>query len=385
MSYGDVADCVDNPVRGTLFNKPTPTGVAGYDVNRGCKPSYTGKDVTAANFLAVLKGDNKTTAEGKPVLRSTGDDRVFVYFTDHGAVGLVAMPVGKPLYAQDLMDALRYMWISDMYKGLVFYLEACESGSMFEGLLPTDANIYAVSASASHEPSYGTYCGDNSTVDGTVIGACLGDLFSVSWLENSDVPGYFHTESLDSQYNTIRNETDKSHVHKFGTASMGADPVEWFQGAMDFPSLQQTETQTETERRGKAEEVAEIPILRDAVNSRDIKLHTLYHQLDSATSARDQQRIENEIDEELAARLESGKVFWSIMRETAGRAPVPSLTGIFTKHSCLKAASTAVIAHCGPWNDFSLQYVRLLAELCQAGYSALRIADAAERTCAVVI
>ena len=55
-----------------------------------------------------------------------------------------------------------------MYKGLVFYLEACESGSMFEGLLPTDANIYAVSASASHEPSYGTYCGDNSTVDGTV-------------------------------------------------------------------------------------------------------------------------------------------------------------------------------------------------------------------------
>ena len=40
-------------------------------------------------------------------------------------------------------------------------------------------------------------------------------------------------------------------------------------------------------------------------------------------SARDQQRIENEIDEELAARLESGKVFWSIMRETAGKTARP--------------------------------------------------------------
>lgn len=42
-------------------SKPTPLGIPGYDVNRGCKLSYTGEDVTAQNFLAVLKGDNKTT------------------------------------------------------------------------------------------------------------------------------------------------------------------------------------------------------------------------------------------------------------------------------------------------------------------------------------
>lgn len=61
MSYGDAVDSVDNPFPGQLFNKPTPDGVAGYDVNRACSPSYTGEDVTANNFLAVLKGDNKTT------------------------------------------------------------------------------------------------------------------------------------------------------------------------------------------------------------------------------------------------------------------------------------------------------------------------------------
>lgn len=61
MSYGDAAHSTENPFPGQLFNKPTPDGVEGYDVNRGCALSYSGENVTAVNFLAVLKGDNKTT------------------------------------------------------------------------------------------------------------------------------------------------------------------------------------------------------------------------------------------------------------------------------------------------------------------------------------
>ena len=44
-----------------------------------------------------------------------------------------------------------------MYKDLVFYLEACESGSMFVNL-PTNMNIYATSASGIDESSWATYC-----------------------------------------------------------------------------------------------------------------------------------------------------------------------------------------------------------------------------------
>lgn len=80
----------------------------------------------------------------------------------------MGMPSGDPVYAQDLMDTLRHMWFNDMYKELVFYMEACESGSMFEGLLPSDVNIYATTAANSEESSYGTYCGLESSVDGTV-------------------------------------------------------------------------------------------------------------------------------------------------------------------------------------------------------------------------
>lgn len=61
MSYGDAAYSEENPFPGKLFNQPTQDGVAGYDVNEGCVATYFGEDVTASNFLAVLKGDNKTT------------------------------------------------------------------------------------------------------------------------------------------------------------------------------------------------------------------------------------------------------------------------------------------------------------------------------------
>ena len=40
-----------------------------------------------------------------------------------------------------------------MYKQLVFYLEACESGSMFDGLLKPEWNVYATTAANEYESS----------------------------------------------------------------------------------------------------------------------------------------------------------------------------------------------------------------------------------------
>lgn len=60
----------------------------------------------------------------------------------------------------------------------MFYLEACESGSMFVDL-PTDTNIYATTAADPDESSYGFYC--------NVTGMpCLGDEYSIHWMEDSD-------------------------------------------------------------------------------------------------------------------------------------------------------------------------------------------------------
>lgn len=69
---------------------------------------------------------------------------------------------------------------------MVFYIEACESGSMFEGILPENINIYGVTAANAHESSWGYYCYPDDVVNGTHIGTCLGDLFAINWMENAD-------------------------------------------------------------------------------------------------------------------------------------------------------------------------------------------------------
>ena len=54
---------------------------------------------------------------------------------------------------------------------MLIYLESCESGSMFEGFLPTDLDILAVTASNSTESSYA--CFYNETMN-----TFLADVFS---------------------------------------------------------------------------------------------------------------------------------------------------------------------------------------------------------------
>lgn len=188
--YDDVAKSMMNPFKGELFNKPTPKGTPGVDVYKGCNIDYSGKHVNPSNFINILKGNKAGVKGGNgKVLNSTKDDKVFVNFVDHGGVGLIAFPdywmFSRYLYAEDLIKTLNYMHENNMYKELVFYLEACESGSMFKNL-PKDIKIFATTAANASESSWGDYCSPNDKVDGKSIGSCLGDLYSVNWMENSD-------------------------------------------------------------------------------------------------------------------------------------------------------------------------------------------------------
>ena len=74
---------------------------------------YKGTDVTAEKFLAVITGDAATA--GGRVLQSTEESEVFIYYTDHGAPGLVAFPSGGYLYADKLNDAFETMKSKKMF------------------------------------------------------------------------------------------------------------------------------------------------------------------------------------------------------------------------------------------------------------------------------
>jgi len=258
MAYDDIANNSQNPFPGKLFNKPTASGTAGVDVYAGCNIDYKGKDVTPETFQQVLTG----TASGRS-LKSTSDDNVFVFFSDHGAAGLIAFPSSE-MHKADLQKTFDTMHTNNMYKKLTFYLETCESGSMFQGM--TTPGVYAVSASGPDESSWGTYCGTDAKVDGKDIGSCLGDLFSVNWMEDSDATDITQ-ETLDVQYNVIKTKTDKSKVMQWGYVTFTSDKVSEFQGDQ------------------KASVSGSHPSATGAVSARQIDLKQAYERYAKASSS----------------------------------------------------------------------------------------------------
>jgi len=277
LAQDDIANSHQNPIKGKLFNRG---GSDPLEVYEGCKIDYTGADVTAETVQAVLKGDAKTA--GGPVLETDADSKVFFYFADHGAPGLVAMPNGPYLYADDFHKTLLEMNEKKMYKEMTVYIEACESGSMFENILEDDLNIYAVSAANSSESSWGTYCSaPENQVDGKYLNTCLGDLFSVNWLEDSD-KGKIGVETLQDQYNVVKKETAKSHVLQWGDVSLAEEPVADFQSGQDVEKVSFWKKLGNFGKQAYLENAPWVQKFADlkaagSVDSRDVKLHYLYN------------------------------------------------------------------------------------------------------------
>ncbi|GFX88854.1 legumain [Trichonephila clavipes] len=152
----DIANNGANLTPGIVINHPN-----GNDVYKSVPKDYPGEVVTPKNFLAGLKGDEKTLAGvGSGTVRKRGlSDHVFVYFADHGAPGFIAFPEDE-LSSMDLNRTIskrvqKKQHENDMYGKMLIYIEAFESGSMFENILPN--NINATTTANSEESSYACY------------------------------------------------------------------------------------------------------------------------------------------------------------------------------------------------------------------------------------
>jgi legumain len=356
IMYDDVAQSSENPFPGQLFNKPTDAGTPGVDVYAACKDhiDYKGEDATAANFLAVLKGDKSAVSGGTGrVLESGADDKVFINFADHGGTGLIAMPAGPYLYAQDLIDTLKFMHDNQKFSELVFYMEACESGSMFDGLLKAEWNIFATTAANPDESSWGTYCPPDDKVNGKELNTCLGDLYSVNWMEDSDAAD-MSTETLEQQFTKVKQETDKSHVMQYGSTSFDTEPIGDFQTEAQAMKLlrefgiNRPIKVMGTDKKSAAES--------STVDSRDIPLVTAFHTyLRNPTAAKAAKLVA-----EIEHRETVDKRFAQIdaAHLTARHAPRST--------ACHKAANEAYEAACGRHSDYSLKYVRVLVNMCES-------------------
>ncbi|KAK9819348.1 hypothetical protein WJX74_009216 [Apatococcus lobatus] len=237
MMADDLANNIMNPHPGKLFNRPY-----GPDVYEGVPLDYTGENVNADTFLKVLAGhenDSVLIGTSGKTIRSGPDDRVFVYYADHGAPGIVGMPSGSFLYADQLHKTLREKAARKGFKDMVIYMEACEAGSMFEGVLSDDLNVYATTAANSEESSWGTYCPGMFPSPPPEFDTCLGDLYSVAWLENSDHYD-LRNETLEKQFEKVRRRTSNdgtfvqgSHVKQYGSLIIDEEPASDYLGVLN--------------------------------------------------------------------------------------------------------------------------------------------------------
>uniref|UniRef100_A0A8C9X0Z5 legumain n=1 Tax=Sander lucioperca TaxID=283035 RepID=A0A8C9X0Z5_SANLU len=336
MMYDDLAQSEDNPTPGIVINRPNGT-----DVYKGVPKDYTGDEVTPQNFLAVLKGDSSKVKGGSgKVLKSGPNDHVFVYFTDHGAPGILAFPND---------DVSTFLLPAPVI--MVFYIEACESGSMMTDL-PADIDVYATTAANSHESSYACYYDEKRDT-------YLGDWYSVNWMEDSDVED-LKKETLTKQFKIVKRHTNTSHVQQFGNKTMGHMKVIAFQGN---PKASAQSAPPMTLQPVKNPDLTPSP---------DVPLAILKRKLMSTNDVTVAKGLLMEISTHLKVRCGVCMVTGNHLKAQ----DVLNDRAELSQHQCYKAAVNHYKYNCFNWHkteyEYALRHLYALVNLCERGYSADR-------------
>jgi len=253
-----------------------------------------------------------------------------------------------------LNSALVTMHQKNMYGKLVFYMEACDGGSMFENQLPPNMNIYVTTAANAKEYSYATYCPPEDIINGIEFHSCLGDLYSINWMENAESAG--ETETLETQYMLVKEST-RSHVMQYGTMNFTSDAIGGYIG--DTANNKNTITR-------KTESVpSDVGV---TVNSRDVPLHLAYYSYVRADKSdfllrqeraaalikeiRSRQKLDFLFHDLVTKVTRSSKMFFSDAKLPVGGC------------ECCDKVHEAMYRYCGGYDDYSLQYARVVVNLC---------------------
>ncbi|CAD5234020.1 unnamed protein product [Bursaphelenchus xylophilus] len=224
MVCNDIANDTNNPYEGMVFNEPN-----GPNLLEDAKMDYQGKDVSPQTFMEIIWGN----ATG-PVLNSTENDRVFIYYAGHGENQTLSFQVDNPLdqlNANHIKALFEFMYQKKMYKRLVFYVEACHSGSLFSEDYAKDKNIYAVTAASAETTSFSANCIKlpDRGISSEYSELCLGDEFSSNWMAFAEEAEPTVNTLLD-QYQFSRKNTLRSQVQQFGDTSFVQEPIGYYQG-----------------------------------------------------------------------------------------------------------------------------------------------------------
>ncbi|CAL9075387.1 unnamed protein product [Musa textilis] len=379
--YDDIAKHVENPRPGIIINHPE-----GGDVYAGVPKDYVGDDVNVNNFFAVLLGNRTALTGGSgKVVDSGPNDHIFIFYSDHGGPGVLGMPTFPYLYADDLIDVLKKKHVSGTYKSMVFYLEACESGSIFEGLLPEDINIYATTASNAYESSWGTYCPGLYPSPPPEFYTCLGDLYSVAWMEDSDKHN-LRTETLKQQYQLVKTRTAVNDTYLFGSHVMEYGELE-----LNMQNLfLYVGSNPANENATFIDDNSLSSFSKAAVNQRDADLIYFWHKYQKAREGSSHKlNAQKELLEVISHRLHIdnsiefiGKLLFSSKQGSEVLKTVrPAGQPLVDDWSCLKSMVRTFEAHCGSLSQYGMKHMRSLANICNVGISKEMMAEVSAEAC----
>lgn len=340
------------------------------------------------------------------------------------------MPSGDFLYADQLHRTIKHRSKHHGFKEMVLYIEACESGSLFKGILEDDLNVFATTAANEMESSWGVYCPGMDPSPPEDFMTCLGDLYSVAWMEDSDLND-LTTESLKKQFDRVRQRTSQnwtyeqgSHVLMFGQLEIDEEPVANYLGMLNTGSK---ERYTEVEMNGKtgADVFQEDRQVRRhvAIPQRDADLLPLIlkaqrgmndaaQELEAARAKRATvdanvyRVVLHVLDQSMAiassddAHGKNRLLSWSQMfvdlltlyrfdvpslGQLLVRDPVPAPEGsaLVSDWDCLRSMVKAWQGECGVLDQYGMKHTRAFANMCNLGVQVEIFQEIAGKVCGV--
>ncbi|XP_030873379.1 legumain [Leptonychotes weddellii] len=248
---------------------------------------------------------------------------------------------------------------------MVFYIEACESGSMMRHL-PADINVYATTAANPTESSYACYYDEKRST-------YLGDWYSVNWMEDSDVED-LTKETLHKQYQLVKSHTNTSHVMQYGNKSISTMKVMQFQGM-----------------KHKASSPISLPPVKhlDLTPSPEVPLAILKRKLMSTNDLQESRKLVEQIQRHLDVRhviQKSVQKMVSLLASSDAEAEgLLSRRAELSAHACYRAAVSHFRSHCFNWHsstfEHALRHLYVLVNLCEQPYPIDRIQLAMDKVC----
>ncbi|KAK9232789.1 hypothetical protein WN943_023037 [Citrus x changshan-huyou] len=317
--YDDIAFNVQNPRPGIIINKPT----------------------------ALTGGSGK-------VVNSGPNDYIFIYYADHGSAGMVAMPTGDDLYAKDLIEVLKKKHEAKSYKSMV------------------------ITASTPAESSYAMYCPGHYPSPEDDFETCLGGLFSISWIEDSEKHD-LQRETLQQQHGVIRRRTlvdylgFSSHVMQYGNKELSKEPIFTYIGTN--PDNDNFTMKAEEFSSNPSAEIAHSSRLtRGAVSQRDAQLHYLWHRFNrSADGSSEKIEAQKQLQNEILSRQQVDQNIHQIIAQVFGEENVSKMT------ESIRPAGQPLV---DDWDCLKmLKYTRAMANMCNAGINEKQMTLASNQAC----